>query len=157
MPTMTIDVDSTQVRAMLRAAPAKVNSRLVRTLNIGAIQTQRELRIAAQVGVTGDLRKSVKYAVDEQALTAEIGPTAKHANPVEFGSRPHWVSVAQGSPLRDWADAKGINPYAVQRSIAKKGTKPNPFVKPTYTLMEPRISRLFDNEIEALTKELNNG
>lgn len=155
MPTLTIDVDSAQVEAMLQRAPSMVRARLTRTLTIAAIDTQRELRKAVNVGVTGDTRKSIKYEIN--GLTATVGPTAKSANPLEFGSRPHWVSVKEGSPLRDWADAKGINPYALQRSIAKKGTKAHPFVKPTYTLMEPRISRLFDTEFAALTAELNNG
>lgn len=157
MPTLTIDVDSVQVRAMLQAAPVRVKDRIVRTLYSSAIETQRELRIASGVGVTGDLRKSNKYEVNQSAMTAEIGPTAKYANPVEYGSRPRWVSVAEGSSLREWANAKGINPYAVQRSIAKKGTKAHPFVKPTHTLMEPRISRRFDSEFAKLAEELSNG
>ncbi|WP_241473768.1 HK97 gp10 family phage protein [Mycolicibacterium neoaurum] len=157
MPTLTIDVESRQVEAMLKIAPQKVRSRIINTLLLGAIETQRELRIAAPVGVTADLRKSVKYEVNEGDLSAKIGPTAKYADPIEFGSRPHWVSVAAGSPLRDWADAKGINPYAVQRSIAKKGTKAHPFVKPTHTLMEPRISRRFDTEFAKLSAELSRG
>ena len=42
------------------------------------------------------------------------------------GSRPHWTSVRN---LEGWAYRHGINPYALQRSIAEKGTRPNPFVE----------------------------
>lgn len=155
MPSVTIDVDTRQVQAMLQRAPGFVRERLHRTLNMAAIATQRELRIAAPVAVTGDLRKSIK--VELNGLSAIVGPTTKYANAIEFGDGPKWVSVKDGSPLRDWADAKGINPYAVQRSIAKKGTKAHPFVVPTHTLMEPRINRMFDDEIGRLAEELSNG
>lgn len=155
MPLISIDVDSRQVQAMLKTAPDKVNERLKRVLNIVAIETQREMRIAAPVAVTGDLRQSVKW--DVAGLTATIGPTAKHAEFVEKGTRPHWTSVRPGTSLYKWAMLKGIAPGAVQRSIAHKGTKPHPFVGPTHTLMEPRIIRRFDTEIDRLTTELSDG
>jgi HK97 gp10 family phage protein len=155
MPLISIDVDSRQVQMMLKVAPDKVNDRLKRVLNVVAIETQREMRIAAPVAVTGDLRQSVKW--DVTGLTATIGPTAKHAEFVEKGTRPHWTSARPGSSLYKWASLKGISPYAVQRSIALKGTKAHPFVEPTHTLMEPRIIRRFDSEIEKLTSELSDG
>lgn len=155
MAHMKVSIDARQVREMLKVAPEKVRTRLERVLNIVSIETQREMRINANVGVSGDLRQSIKFNVS--GLTSVVGPTAKYADAVESGSRPHWVSAKPGSPLAKWAVAKGISPYAVQRSIAKKGTKPHPFVAPTHTLMEPRILRRFDVEIGKLTQELSNG
>ncbi|WP_151531510.1 HK97 gp10 family phage protein [Rhodococcus erythropolis] len=155
MASVTITVDSAQVRKMLEIAPERVRTRLKRVLNVVAVETQREMRIKAQVGVSGDLRQSIKQEVT--GTTAIVGPTAKYAEAVENGSRPHWTSVKPDTSLYKWAKAKGISPYAVQRSIAYKGTKAHPFVAPTVTLMEPRIQRRFDTEIEKLTEELMNG
>lgn len=155
MPATVIKVDSRQVEIMLKAAPGKVSDRLKRVLNVVSIETQREMRIKAPVGVTGDLRQTVKWEV--LGLTATIGPTAKHAEYVEKGTKPHWTSARPGSPLYKWAKLKGISPVAVQRSIARKGTKPHPFVEPTFTLMEPRIIRRLGAEIDALVVELSNG
>lgn len=154
MASVSISVDAVQVEAMLRAAPGRVNARLKRVLNLVSIESQREMRIKTNVAVTGDLRQSVKW--DVTGLTATIGPTAKHAEFVENGTKPHWTSIRPGSSLYKWATLKGIPPGAVQRSIARKGTKAHPFVEPTFTLMEPRIIRRFDKEMGDLTRELSN-
>lgn len=153
MPEIKVSVDSAAVQQMLREAPAKVENRLNRVLRVVSIETQREMRQRANVGVTGDLRQSVKYQVGK--LEASIGPTAKHAQYVEHGTKPHWTSVKDGTPLAKWAKAKGISPFAVQRSIAKKGTKAHPFVGPTFKFMEPRIKRRFNTEIDKLIQELS--
>lgn len=155
MASLNITVDSAQVRHMLAIAPERVKSRLNRVLNIVAIEAQREMRQQANVGVTGDLRKSVKYEV--VGLQAIIGPTASYADAVESGSRPHYVSIRPGSSLRTWADRKGINPYALQKSIARKGTRPHPFVEPTRAAIEPLVERRFDSEMDKLAQELSNG
>lgn len=153
MPAVTIEIDSAQAQAMLRAAPGKIKSRLNRVLNVVSIETQREMRTKANVGVSGDLRRSIKYQVT--GLESRVGPTAASGPYVEKGTRPHWTSVKPETALGKWAAAKGVNPYMLQRSIARKGTKAHPFVEPTYTLMEPRITRRFDSEIDKLVQELN--
>ncbi len=44
----------------------------------------------------------------------------------EMGARPRWVPMAAIGP---WAVYRGLDPHAVQRSIAKKGTKSYPIVQ----------------------------
>ena len=46
---------------------------------------------------------------------------------VENGTRPHFPPV---DALTNWANRKGINPYALAFSISKKGTKAHPYFKP---------------------------
>ena len=154
-----ISVDSKEVEAMLRRAPAKVKSTLQELVMRSLIDTQREMRINAPAGVGGGkgLRGSIRFFVEQSGLAGKVEPTAKYALPLEEGSRPHWVSVKEGSPLREWADLKGISPFAVQRSIAKKGTKPHPFVAPTSLTMTPRIYQLFNMGISSMVEDLNNG
>ncbi|MGB3822429.1 MAG: hypothetical protein WA972_05665 [Rhodococcus qingshengii] len=153
MVQVRIDVDTAKVEQMLVMAPEKLNAAMRRALKLSTIETQREMRMKVNVGVTGDVRNSIR--ADVTGLTGTVGPTAKHALPLETGSRPHWVSIREGSPLRKWADMKGIPARAVQLSIARKGTKPHPFVQPTATLMEPRIQRYFDQGIDKVIGELN--
>ncbi|WOI85993.1 HK97 gp10 family phage protein [Rhodococcus qingshengii] len=153
MVQVRIDVDTARVEQLLVTAPDKLNDAMRRALKLSTIETQREMRQKVHVGVTGDARNSIR--ADVTGLTGTVGPTAKYALPLETGSRPHWVSIKNGSSLKKWADIKGIPARAVQLSIARKGTKPHPFVKPTATLMEPRIHRYFDQGIDKVIGELN--
>ncbi len=76
---------------------------------------------------------------------------------VEYGTKPHRVSVAPGTPLREWAILKGINPYALQKSIARKGTRAHPFVAPTYRKMRPRVEHDIAHGIAALVRSISDG
>jgi hypothetical protein len=152
-------VDSQDVEEMLHRAPAKVKSTLQSLVLRSLIETQREMRKNASVGLGGGrgLRGSIRFFVSRTGLSGTVEPTAKYALPVEEGSRPHWVSIKDGSPLKEWADLKGINAFALQRSIAVKGTKPHPFVKPTSLTMTPRIYEIFNKGVSTMIGDLENG
>jgi hypothetical protein len=74
------------------------------------------------------------------ALVGEVGPSVRYGLYVERGSRPHWPPVAA---LVGWARRHGANPYAVQRGIARRGTRARPFLVPAFTKNADRIVRLF--------------
>jgi hypothetical protein len=58
-----------------------------------------------------------------------VEPTTKYAAAIERGRRPGIrPPIAE---IRHWAEAHGINPYALAWSIAKRGTKANPFMART--------------------------
>lgn len=80
-------------------------------------------------------------------LEVEVGPTVKYAIYVHRGTKPHWVSARHLAP---WAKAKGLNVYALQKSIAKKGTKANPFMDRTAKRAEKGVQRIFDEEIDKI-------
>lgn len=157
--SIDIEIDDAQVRRMVQAAPGLVVKRLRNLVEGGAIDIQGEMRRAAPAGVGGGagLRGSIRYAFNAMNLSALVAPTVDYAQSVEEGAKPHWTSVAPGSSLRAWANLKGISPYAVQRSIAKKGTKAHPYVKPTYEKMGPVIKRNAERDIASLAKDLNDG
>jgi len=156
MPQIALRVDDQQVVRLFQRAPAAITLRLRQLVEGGAIDVQREMRIAANVGVTGNLRRSVRYRFNPWKLEAVIEPAAQYAEPVEYGSRAHYVSVAEGTPLRAWAKLKGINPYALQASIAKKGTKPHPFVEPTYRKMKPKVEGDVIHGLSRLVEDMDN-
>ena len=80
---------------------------------------------------TGLLIRSVstKFVKDGFDSWATVGTSlSPHYGPdLEFGTDPHWPPI---EPLKRWAQQRGINPYAVQKSISKKGTDPHPWLNP---------------------------
>lgn len=146
--------DDKKVRAMLSIAPERVAQTVHSLLEKVGIMGMSEMRQQTGVGVTGDLRRGEHYFFSGSAEVT-IEPTADYAQDVEKGTVPHWVSVAQGTPLYRWAMQKGINPYAVQKSIAKKGTKAHPFLQPTFDIIEPKANRTFNDGIDELIGQLN--
>ena len=154
---LSVNVDSRQVDRLLERAPAATHARLGQLIEAGAIYAQRGVRVAAAVAVTGQLRNSVIYTMDADRLVAEVKPTAPYAEAVENGSKPHYVSVAEGTPLRAWAEQKGVNPFAVQASIRLNGTKPHPFVQPTFEVMKPTIEADIARGVSEFVTELNYG
>lgn len=150
-------IDDVRVRELFQRAPAMVTSRLKSLVEAAAIDVQREMRIAAPVAVTGQLRGSIRYVVSPLQVHAVIKPEVKYAEGVEYGTKPRRVSVAEGTPLLAWAKLKGINPYALQKSIARKGTKPHPFVEPTYRKMKPVVESDIASGMTKLVEELNHG
>lgn len=155
----SVSFDNKRVKHLLEVAPIATRLRLRQLIEGAAIDIQREERIQAPVGVHGGsgLRGSIRYQFNAENLEAVVLPVISYAEDVEKGTQPHWTSARSGSSLYQWARLKGINPYAVQRSIARKGTKPHPFVKPTYNKMKPRVERDIASGITKLTEDLNNG
>lgn len=149
--------DATDVQRLFERAPGAVRTRLRQLVEGAAIDVQREERLAAPIAVTGHLRRQIRYTFSPARLQATVWPDTPYAEAVEKGSRPRWVSVREGSPLRDWAKLKGINPYALQRSIARKGTKAHPFVEPTYDKMKPIVERNIGDGMSNLIEDLNHG
>lgn len=154
---MKATIDSAEVRRVFAAYPVQSLRRLGQLIEGSAIDVQREMRIKAPVGYSGDLRRAIKYRIDPGNLSATIGPDVGYAEAVEKGTRPHWTSVKPGTSLYKWAKHKGISPYAVQRSIAKKGTKPRPFVGPTFTTVKSRVEGDIISGFSRFVEEVNRG
>jgi hypothetical protein len=105
------------------------------------------------IGVSNQLRQSIAMRFVPNNVT--IAPNKNYAVSVHEGTRPHYVSIKDPrSPLKIWAIRKGLNPYAVQRSIAKKGTKANPFVDRTVKRAEPDVKQIFSEVLENIIKKI---
>lgn len=152
-----VKIDDSQVRRVFMMYPEQSVRRLVSLIEGAAIDTQAEMRRNVDVGATGEARNSIHYTMNPSQLSATIAPTVKYAEYLEKGTMPHWVSATPGSPLNRWANMKGLNPWAVQRSIAKKGTKAHPFVEPTYRTMQPRVVRDVVSGFGRFIQEVDNG
>lgn len=159
MPSMQIVVDDRQVRRVFAAAPQAAVRRLGQLIESAAIDIQGEMRRQVNVGATGETRRSIAYKLGRGKLEAEVKSTLdpRRIEALEHGSRPHWTSARPGTSLYRWARHKGINPYAVQRSIARKGTKAHPFVAPTYRLMSGRVQNDILKGMGKFARELDSG
>lgn len=105
------------------------------------------------IGVSNQLRQSIMMKLIPNNVT--IAPNKNYAVSVHEGTPPHYVPVNNPrDPLRIWAISKGLNPYAVQKSIAKKGTKPNPFVERTVSKAEGEVRRIFSQVLENIIKRI---
>lgn len=99
-----------------------------------------ETRTASQAGAPvfgGGLRRRIRARVDIRKLIARVRATAPHSKLVTFGRRSgkmpsvdpaHAKRPQSALDLKNWAEAHGINPFILARSIARKGTKPHPFM-----------------------------
>lgn len=155
----SITMDVSGVVSVLGAAAERLPLVLLEQLGIVSELAKKTMQNKAPEGVGGDkgLRGSIEVEINKPLLTAKIQPTARYADAVEKGSKPHWVSAKEGSPLERWAELKGLNVYAVQRSIAKKGTKAHPYIEPTYREIEPIVPVKFGLAISAFVNEVNYG
>lgn len=156
MPAMAIVVDADAVKRVFQAAPAAAVKRMLQLIEGETIDLQRKIRETGPIH-DGEYRRSVKYTIDRRDLSGEVGPRVKYAKWVEEGTRPHWTSVKEGTPLRKWADDKGINPWMVQRAIARKGTKEQRVVTKVYNFNHRLVNRNIASGMAKFAQELDRG
>ena len=92
------------------------------------IESQMKQKVVVD---TGRLRASITTNVGPMA--ASIGPTVDYAAFVEYGTRPHW---APPGALQPWAGRHGFpqgarGDFLMRWIIARRGTRPHPFLKRT--------------------------
>lgn len=79
----------------------------------------------------GNLHNTIYQSATQSGdgVAAIWGASAGYAAAVDFGSRPHFPPV---DAVAAWAEAHGIDPFVLARSISRKGTKAHPFVSRAY-------------------------
>lgn len=138
-----------KLRAAFQQSPSTIRDQIQKALNTSVILVERNAKLEAPVGVTGHLKSRMRHSVAPFRGTVE--PTVKYAFGVHEGTKPHWVAI---DSLEKWAKRKGINPYALQKSIAKKGTKANPFMERAAKKSESKVQITFQTAINNITKQL---
>ena len=148
-----IQVNDKELRQALRVAPNRIINAMHTSLTRSAVQTQRYFReeITNNGSIhTGELRRSVHFGFKDK-LSVVIEPEAKYADYVENGTKPHWTSVRN---LESWAKFRGINPYVLQRSIARKGTKAHPFEQRTAQRATVFATKDMQQQLDKSMKEI---
>lgn len=110
-----------KVRALIGKYPSIAKVHVDRAISRILLTVQREATERAPVD-TGKLRSGWDLKVG--GFRGSLEATSSYAGYIALGTRPHVVPL---SAIRAWAERHGVNPVAVQRSIARKGTQPNPF------------------------------
>lgn len=98
---------------------------------------------------TGNLQRSIQMQFSP--IQVKVWPNAKYAKDVHEGTEPHVIPIGD---LEGWARRHGTSPYAVQRAIAKRGTKANPFVRRTIEKITEPVNRLFQEALARIVKML---
>lgn len=77
---------------------------------------------------TGGADPSVGVAHKDEVFWYWENPTRAHRIPVK------WISVREGSLVRKWLDARGINPYAWKHAVEERGYVNHPGTRGTFVL-----------------------
>ncbi len=141
-----------RVAGALQRSPQVVATEQVRAMTRSLLLVEGDARRNVRQD-TRQLMNSITHRqrMSSQTLVGEVGPSVRYGAYVERGSRPHWPPRA---PLEGWARRHGVPVYAVQRAIARRGTRARPFLVPAFTKNAATIVRLFAQAGAAVTVEL---
>lgn len=98
----------------------------------------------------GDLKRSCRGVL--QPGGGYVIVDAPHAAIVEQGSRPHWTSIKNLLPwcIRHSSPEEGPSfAHALQRKIAREGTKPTWFVRKTLPMQRKILKAEVERELHA--------
>ncbi len=122
----------------------KVADRTTRTIFQGAVRDGSTLMMETAIretpASTGNLRKSIRREISGSGLRASIFPSVVYGASLHGNfdgtdgafTPPRMIparEAKEGGTLYRWAKKKGMNPWAVRASIAKKGVKRNRYLK----------------------------
>src|SRR5574343_328618 len=107
---------------------------------------------------TGRLRQSLKYIINDDGIQFLMEDYGKF---VDEGTKPG-RKAPPIAPLKQWVKLKGMPPgaaYAIQKKIAKKGTRPKRFfntvIEKEIVNLLPHLEEGFVRYIEGRIKILN--
>ena len=120
---------------------------LQQAVNTSALLMESNIKkeIQSTVTDTGILASSVITTTG--TLRAEVGPTVDYGIYVEKGTDPHFPPISAISP---WAKRHGIDPFALQQSIGKKGTEANPFFERAVKDSISGVKTIFEKAIGSI-------
>ena len=104
------------IRKQAQKETPKFSGSLSRSIHVQRIKTRGRLPQSVKIYSS---RSYAKYVHGDEKISGKLKLTKPYTRP-----KPHYPPIKK---LKPWAEAKGLNPYAVQRSIGKKGTPLVPF------------------------------
>ncbi len=127
--------------------PFRVKVALQKSVRLLQQKAEREVPVWS-----GDLKKGHHARVNN--MRGVMWNDTSYAVGVHEGRPPHRVKGVNNpnSSFYRWCEDKGLVPFAVAKSIAKKGTRAQPWMKKTFRTSERKIIRIFEREIHKLEK-----
>lgn len=140
----------------LRQAPDTMERNIEPFVSRGAQEVAREERIAAPKAFS-NLANSI-HAIRVTNLHYRATTNVNYAGYVEDGTKPHfpnpsnlvpWVKRVLGVAADDADDVA----FAIARAISRRGTRAQPFAKPTRDKLESRVLDLIGQGVDAGIRE----
>jgi hypothetical protein len=98
-------------------------------------------------GVSSDLAGKIEQIVTTVDATIHPDPMLKYPLFVQTGTKPHMPPV---DAIAEWANSKGINPWALAMSIKKKGTKANDYIGRTFDASKDAVVDTWIESIQSI-------
>lgn len=131
-----------ELQGNLASAPETLASATHSAMSAGLLLLEGDMRRGAPRD-TGRLQGSIHHTITGggASLTGKVGPSVAYAIFVEKGTRAHYPPVGA---IKGWAGRHGMNPFALARGIARRGTRAQPFVLPAFERQRSKVLALFD-------------
>lgn len=131
-----------KLQAGVAAAPATLASEVRTAMTAGSLLIEGTARSLAGKD-TGRNAGSITHAISGGGanLTSKIGPSTAYGYYAEKGRKPGRMPPI--AAIEGWARRKGIDPFVLARSIARKGTKGKPYMLPSFQQNQGRVIALF--------------
>ncbi len=113
------------------------------------VQDEMKQRIHSPAGhARGGIKQ--KITGSGASLKARVGPQGRGARAATFSQRSRGPGRTPPpiGPLRRWANARGINPYALAKSIGRKGVRAHPVARSAYNAKHTQVEVAFKDAIE---------
>lgn len=104
----------------------------------------------------GLLANTITHEVDPAPIPMHtiVGVGSRYAKYVHAGRKPGKMPPVKA--LERWAKKKGLNAWAVAKSIEKKGIKPKPFLTDALEAKKGSVVKQFDNALERIRLQWHN-
>lgn len=138
-----------RLNAAFKKAPGVVSAELKRAIQSAITILQGSARMLAPKDLS-HLAGAIKTEMTS-ALSGQVYADTNYALFVHEGTKPHWPPIDAITP---WANRHGIPPFLVARSIAQKGTKPQPFFQWAKDATENDVFGLFEAAISNIVNKI---
>ena len=106
---------------------------------------------------TGDLEESISYDYNTGAMQLEISPKAMRGKwdaglLLELGTRP--IPNAPWSPIKAWADFRGVPGFPILMKIREVGVSPHPFLDRTLERSMPDVENTGQEIVDAMANKM---
>lgn len=145
--TQVASADISKLAHALRttAKRSDVTTQQVMVESANFLLTEMEIRVPVK---TGQLRESLGVRVETNRVI--VGPSAKYAPYVEFGTKPHEIRAKNAGAL---AFKVGGNTVIVKK-VNHPGTKARPFVRPAFEAWRESLGpAVAEANVKVLTEE----
>lgn len=131
-----------KLQAGIASGPATLATEVRTAMTAGSLLIEGSARSLAGKD-TGRNAGSITHNISGGGanLTSKIGPSTAYGYYAEKGRKPGRMPPI--SAIEGWANRHGINPYVLAKSIARKGTKPHPYMVPAFNNNVGRVTALF--------------